>query len=257
MRRATIRRIVAPDMRDEKTPLHRTRSMPTLTACAAACLALLVAVGLQAPAVSGGLRWRPGPRSRTLDLFEVDLGEGIELPDFGPRADSWPPWVTWVLAALVGLIILAALLRFLRRRMRRAPASNVARMGADSGMSSEADARILQSGLAAAIDILTAEHREPGDAVVQAWQGLQDAAAAAGVIRRPAETASEFTARILYRSRRSAGPIAAFLSLYQRVRFGEHTPTADEIAAARDALTTLVNLWQSDFPERRSLKVAR
>jgi hypothetical protein len=92
---------------------------------------------------------------------------------------------------------------------------------------------------------------------VRAWQGLEDAAAAAGVTRRPAETTSEFTARILYRSRDSAEPIDVLLALYQRVRFGGHSPDASEIVAARDSLAALVDLWRTDLPERRPATVAR
>lgn len=225
--------------------------MPTLAACAAAGFALVVAVGLQAPAVSVGLRWEPSPRSRRLMELRSEPGDMILKSADRVQADnSWLSWVGWVLASLVALAILFALAHWIRGITRRAPAISVVRTGADSGVTGEAEARILQSGLAAAIQILTSE-RNPGNAVVQAWQGLQDAAAAAGLSRRLAETASEFTARILYRSRGSAEPIAVLLSLYQRVRFGEHSPNADEIAAASDSFAILVDLWQADFPERR------
>lgn len=231
-------------------------SMPTLVTCAVAGIALVMVVGLQAPAVSVGLRWTPGPRSRTLDLIPLDLGGGFEFAFSVKPDDRWRTWLLLALAAVVAVAILVGIARWIRYLTRRAPTMHVARMGADARVTTEAEARILQSGLVAAIDILR-EERDPGNAVVKAWQGLQDAAATAGLTRRPAETASEFTARILYRSRRSASPIAVLLSLYQRVRFGEHTPTADEIVAAQNALAMLVDLWRADFPERRPPKVAR
>lgn len=226
-------------------------AMRTLVTCAVACLALVIAVGLQTPAVSVGLRWMPGPRFRPRDI-------PIEpLDGFGPDpllhlSIGWPTWATRTLAALVALALLVALLRWIHRLTRRPPRTNIVRLGADTGVLTEANAQILQSGLAAAIQILSADgaDRDLGNAVVQAWQGLQDAAAAAGLHRRPAETASEFTARILHRSRRSAEPIAVLLSLYQRVRFGEHYPTAGEIAAACHSLDVLVGLWRADFPKR-------
>lgn len=232
---------------------HRL-AMPTLAAFAAAGLALVVVVGLQAPAVSVGLRWTPSPRSRTLTPFEIDLdGPGFE---FAGSEIRWPPWVVWIVYTFAAMVILYGVVRWLRHLLRRGPARNVARTGTDVGSPSEADARIVRSGLAAALVILDSE-RSATDAVVLAWQGLQDAAAAAGLERRPAETASEFTARILYRSRGSAEPIAVLLSLYQRVRFGHHAPDAVEIAAARHSLATLVELWQSDLPERRPKKAIR
>lgn len=217
---------------------------------------MVIAVGLQAPAVSVGLRWVPGPRSRTLDLIPIEPFEIVEAPGNWPNGDTWPSWFLWALAALIFLAISVVAVRLLRHLHRRAPATHIARIGADSGVPSEADARILQSGLAAAIEILSSD-RDLSNAVVQAWQGLQDAAATAGLYRRPAETASEFTARILYRSRGSAEPIAVLLSLYQRVRFGEHAPEANEIDAARHSLAVLVNLWQADFPQRRKPRGAR
>lgn len=237
-------------------PTWMPTSLPTLVACAVACMALVLVVGLQAPAVSTGLRWTPGPRS-TWSLPQFELDGGFELV-WGQTDDSWPTWMVLALAVLAIAAILFALARLIRRLARRTPTMHVARTGADTGLPSEADARILQSGLVAAIDVLTAEgERDPGNAVVRAWQGLQDAAATAGLTRRPAETASEFTARILYRSHRSAAPIAVMLALYHRVRFGEHTPTADDIAAAQKSLGVLAELWRADFPERRPPKVAR
>jgi hypothetical protein len=223
--------------------------MPTLVVCSVAGLALVTVVGLQAPAVSVGLRWRPEPPN-VLELPPIDIGQGFE---FGPLAGgSLPLWLAWALSVVVGLLLLLWLRRVLPYLLRRAPAMNVVRMGADSLAPSEADARIVQSGLAAAIDILAAEgERDPGNAIVKAWQGLQDAAASGGLNRRPAETASEFTARILYRSRGSAAPISVLLELYHRARFGEHTPSEREIAAAQHSLAVLVDLWRADFPERR------
>ncbi len=167
-----------------------------------------------------------------------------------------PGWVGWVIVALAALAIIVGVARWLSRFTRRNPAISVVGTGAESGAPIEADAKIVRSGLASALQILNSE-RSSSDAVVQAWQGLQDAAAAAGLQRRPAETASEFTARILYRSQGSAEPIAVLLSLYQRVRFGHYAPNESDITAARESLTTLVDLWQSDLPERRSSKAAR
>jgi len=231
--------------------------MPTLVACAAAGFVLVVAVGLQAPAASVGLRWEPSERKRILPPLEFEFdGIRFESTGSGPTNDRWFTLLLLVLAALVALAISVVVVRWIRHLTRRAPAVTVARTGGDAGMPSEAEAQILKSGLAAAIQTLTSE-RNAGNAIVRAWQCLEDAAAAAGLERRPAETASEFTARILYRSRGSAEPIAVLLSLYQRVRFGHHEPEVAEIAAARDSLATLVDLWLADFPERRPTKAAR
>jgi hypothetical protein len=236
-------------------PTRLRLPLPTLVTCAAAGVALVLAVGLQAPATSVGFRWKPIVVERKFKPLEFEPVK-VGLESGGPADDRW---LSWLLLALIALALLAALrvlARWLLRRTRRAPALTVARTGADAGSPNEADAQIVRSGLAAALHVLTTETYS-GNAVVRAWQGLQDAAALAGLERRPAETASEFTSRILYRSKRSAEPIAELLSLYQRVRFGHHAPSEAEVAAARASLATLVDLWQADLPERRPRKVAR
>ena len=232
--------------------------MPTLFACAVAGLVLVVAVGLQAPALSVGLRWKWTPRSSSLPPIAIEPFDGgvTELAGFGGSDLGWFSALVWILAALAALGILIWVMRRILRNIRPSPVITLTGLGADASVPRESDARIVHSGLAAALQILTSE-RDPGDAVVRAWQGLQDAAAAAGLNRRPAETTSEFTARILYRSRNSAEPIDMLQSLYQRVRFGDHHPDAGEIASARDSLSALVELWQTDLPDRHPTKAPR
>jgi hypothetical protein len=231
--------------------------MPALVTCAVAGLSLVVAVGLQAPAVSVGLRWKPPPAARrALAPIELPKPGPRELPALAEPDLGWLSRLGWILAALVALALLVWLVRWVLRVTRPPAAITVAGVGADSRAPGEPDAQVLQSGLAAALQILISA-RDPGNGVVRAWQGLQDAAAAAGLERRPAETASEFTARILYRSRNSAEPIDRLLSLYQRVRFGDHSPGPGEIASAHDSLAVLVELWRTDLPERRPTRAVR
>ena len=62
--------------------------------------------------------------------------------------------------------------------------------GADSSVSREADTKIVQSGLAAALDMLNGG-RTSSDAIVLAWQSLEDAAATAGLDRHPTAIATD------------------------------------------------------------------
>lgn len=230
--------------------------MPTLVACALVSLVLLVAVGLQAPAASEGLRWEPSPQ-RSFRRYDPFTGFGIQLPTFADKA--WPAWVGWLLIGLltIGIVALVTMIVVLVSRIRPAYAITVAATGADSNRVGEPDAQVVETGVVAALAILAASERDSADAIVRAWQKLQDAAAAAGLDRNPAETAAEFTARLLYRSHESAEPIALLLSLYQRVRFGEHLPDAREIDAARGALAKLALLWKTDLPEQRRTSIPR
>lgn len=235
---------------------RRWSTIPTFVACGAAALVLVAVVGLQQSARSVGLRWTPKPRvlsSRQLEPIDLSIGYVAG----GQGDERWSSVVALALAVLLTLTLLFAAVRWLRRILRRRTSTiTVMGVSAHSNVSLETRIEIVQAGLAAALQILNS-NRPSSDAVVQAWQGLQDAAAAAGLERRPAETASEFTARILYRSRGSSAPISVLLSLYQRVRFGHLVPAEADIAAARDALATLVDLWKVDFPERRTMKGSR
>ena len=234
-----------------------TRSMPTFVACSVAGVVLVVAVGLQAPARSVGLRWKlPSSESPPLRAIEIDAPSPRKLPGFPEPELGMLARLGWIVAALLAFGLIVWALRWIVRVTRPPPPITLAAAGADSGVGSEPHAKVVRSGLAAALEIFTSE-RDPGNAVVRAWQGLEDAAAGAGLHRRPAETTSEFTARILYRSRNSAEPIDVLLSLYQRVRFGDHSPDAGEIAAARRSLAALVELWRTDLPERRPTRALR
>lgn len=234
--------------------LRRTRR--TLPACIVLGTSLVITVGLQHPASSVGLRWVPDPPERTGRLIELEPIEMNGAMGTLRRDNSWLQWVALGIALIVLFGVLWFALRWLMQRRQPRVARTAIKFGADTDVVIEADARVLETGLAAAIAILTTT-RDPGNAVIAAWQALEDAAALAGLTRRPSETTTEFTARILYRSRRSAAPISELLTLYQRVRFGEHQPTTHDINTAAEALTVLVDLWRTDLPERRQAKGAR
>ncbi|MGX7825310.1 DUF4129 domain-containing protein [Actinokineospora sp. 24-640] len=75
----------------------------------------------------------------------------------------------------------------------------------------------------------------PGDAVIAAWLVLEDAAAACGTRRAPAETASEFTTRVMAEHAVDGVALADLRSRYHRARFAGQA-TDDDADAARAAL---------------------
>jgi hypothetical protein len=87
------------------------------------------------------------------------------------------------------------------------------------------------------------EEREPGDAIVRAWLGLQQTAADSGIVRDLAETPTEFTSRILSLASADERAAGTLLRLYQRTRFGDRPATAGDVEAARGALRTLAATW--------------
>ena len=100
----------------------------------------------------------------------------------------------------------------------------------------------LRTGIELALQVLD-EQREPADAIVRAWLGLQETAEESGIVRRPAETPTEFTSRILSRAFADDRAIRTLLRLYLRTRFGDHPVTTDDVAAVRAALQELVRTW--------------
>lgn len=74
------------------------------------------------------------------------------------------------------------------------------------------------------------------DAIVACWHRFESQAAAAGMIRRPAETSSEFTLRILGLVDADNGAVARLGGLYREARFSEHEMTEVHRAEAIEAL---------------------
>ena len=106
----------------------------------------------------------------------------------------------------------------------------------------EPDMPALRTGIELALQVLD-EQREPADAIVRAWLGLQETAEESGIVRQPAETPTEFTSRILSRAFADDRAVRTLLRLYLRTRFGDHPVTTDDVAAVRAALQELVRTW--------------
>jgi hypothetical protein len=161
-------------------------------------------------------------------------------------ADSVVQTVLLVLACIVALVVAAVLIRLLVSAIRnRTRCTGPKRLrGAGAGVEPEvADAPAVLRGIAAAL-VAIDEHREPSDAVVQAWLGLQQAAEDAGFARSAAETPTEFTGRVLTRTGADRAALGTLLRLYLRARFGDGAITPADIADARDALRALEASWE-------------
>ncbi|RIX28401.1 DUF4129 domain-containing protein [Amnibacterium setariae] len=197
-----------------------------------------------------------GP-ARVVPFFGPGGGKRFDVPPPVPPKNRVPPLqpgnfelnavigtILLVLAALIGLAIAVVLIRLilsaLRGRKRRLGLRGTAALDAEPQL---ADAPTVLRGIAAAIDALQ-EDREPGDAVVRAWLGLQQAAEDAGFARSPAETPTEFTGRVLSRTGADRAALRTLLGLYLRARFGDDVISAADAAAARQALRALETSWE-------------
>jgi hypothetical protein len=157
--------------------------------------------------------------------------------------------VLWIFVAIAVISIALVIWRWWARRASRpafgwhsvevAAAPVVA---AELEPEPEPDMPALRPGISFALQVLD-EQRDPADAIVRAWLGLQETAEESGIVRQPAETPTEFTTRILSRSFADDRAIRTLLRLYLRTRFGDHPVTTDDVAAVRSALEELLRTW--------------
>jgi Domain of unknown function (DUF4129) len=162
-------------------------------------------------------------------------------------ASSFPAGrvVIWIIIGLAAMGVVMVLWRWWVGRPSRGVMSRrtvVAAATSQLPTEPEPDTPALRTGIELALEMLD-EQREPADAVVRAWLGLQEAGEESGIMRQPAETPTEFTSRILSRAFADDRPVRTLLRLYLRTRFGDHPVTTDDVAAVRAALQELLRTW--------------
>ena len=82
-------------------------------------------------------------------------------------------------------------------------------------------------------------HSDVRNGIVACWVLLEEAAAEAGVVRRPAETATEFVVRFLHALDVDPRPVAQLEDLYHEARFSTHRLGADARSRAEAALEAI------------------
>lgn len=216
---------------------------------------VVAAAGVTGTAHFAGARWLPhwkisrrSPTPRTAPTMSLPLApRTTTTKSTGNFAlGSVLPWI------LVGIVVVGVAVliwRWWTSRPSRAAAgwrpvaaSGTAEVTSQPEPEPEVLVPALRTGIWLALEVLD-EQRDPADAVVRAWLGLEETARESGIVRQPAETPTEFTSRILGRAFGDDRAIRTLLRLYLRTRFGDHPVTSDDVAAVRVALQELVQTW--------------
>jgi hypothetical protein len=218
-------------------------------------IVVLIGAGAQGAATFSGVRWIPDFSPPTnVPVFPTNLRTDRATPP--PQAGHHTSTtldlglIAWVVAGIAAIIAVLLIIRWLLRRQPRtaeaiqAPEVSAAEEPVEEQEPAQPSTPVVRRGLRQAIDDLASE-REPHDAIVKAWLGLQDAAEEAGVSRRLAETPTEFTRRILARVPADTHAVDVLLRCYLQVRFGDHPATTADVESVRQSLESLAASWDS------------
>lgn len=224
----------------------------------ALAVGIVAAAGLTGTTHFAGVRWYPHLHLSLRGgvhhgVARPPAGLGPKLPRTrAVKATGIGPVLLWAIVGIVVIAIAVVLWRWWAGRPSRAarePHAVAVHTAREVPVEPEPepDTPVLQSGIELALALLD-DSREPADAIVRAWLGLQDTAQDSGIVRGPAETPTEFTSRILSRAFADDRAIRTLLRLYLRTRFSDHPVTSADVASVRAALEQLVRTWTTPQP---------
>ena len=245
------------ELRDALHTDARMRSHPVLLTSAALGVLIVAAAGISGTIHFAGPRWVPHWVPHWKTLANKQTPAKVRAPSTGAPLRITPSHGTdrfplgevllWIIIGIAVIGVASLLWQWWNRRpLREATGLHSVVVTETTEIpiepESEPDTPALRSDIELALQMLD-EQREPADAIVRAWLGLQETAEESGIVRQPAETATEFTSRILSRAVVDDRAVRTLLRLYLRTRFGDHPVTSDDVAAVRMALQELVRTW--------------
>jgi hypothetical protein len=244
---------VAGDLRSTLRTGARSATGRTLPFAVLLAVVVVLAAGIGGTSDFTGARWIPNfggshtgaPRTRTSLIPTSTAPRRAHVKLHNP---ALPAWVGVTALVLIVIAVSVVVWRWWRvRRLPSGPRLSGASVQATQQLvqaEPEPEPEKLRTGIELALEALDDE-REPADAVVRAWLGLQQTAEESGIVRHPSETPTEFTSRILAGALTDDRAVRTLLRLYLQTRFGDHPVTSQDVAEVRDALHRLVASWQS------------
>ena len=189
--------------------------------------AVVAVLGLRVVLVVAGVAPREGSYTAPLPTTAAQPTAPTALPP--------SPVLGQVLLVLVLLLAVAAAGRLITSLVRTT--RDLARTGALS----PPRAAGMRSALAPAAEaaLRAVEQPDAREAVVRSWLLLGDAAAAAGLPVRPAETAAEYAARVVTELDVPGPELDRLADLYREARFSQHEVGERQRAEARELLRRL------------------
>ena len=238
--------------------MKRTGSRVPTIVILAGLLCVLVAIGaaLQGRSTFTGPRWVPGDPTPAPPVEQTANPQSTVPATVAPHASITPSvLIGWVpLVIILSLLVLAVLLLLLRFFFSNRSIASRRTLSVDAALSdspveviTDADLPTLHRGLVRAADLLETD-REPRDAIVKAWIGLQEAAEDSGISRRASETPTEFTSRVFESVAADRNAASALLKVYLRVRFSRKPATESDVVVARHAIQRLRDTWPVGTP---------
>lgn len=204
--------------------MHRGKVIAATVAAAIVLLMLVWGSGagtsvLHSP--SGEARMGQGEDDqRTIQVN--DQAEVTQAPT--EEVERVAPALDWLMIAFA-LIILAIVVRVLQWLLRR----DWEESGPPDEDEEIDDLGLLLSATSETTRAAALTEGEPRNTVVRCWVALEDAAAASGLERNPAETAAEFTRRFLGTWEVDEATTRELAELYREARFSRH-PVAPPVA---------------------------
>ena len=179
----------------------------------------------------------PSYTPRPLPPLVRPTGEETLPPLEGSGVGNVALPVLWALLVLGLLAVAFWVWRMLPRPVTKANADDTSGPAATGH-----DAPAVRQGVSDAQQLLHTVV-DPTDAVLAAWVALEGAAAGSGLPRHPADTPTEFTARVLTATGADANAVTRLLALYHRARFSAGGVGPDAVVEARHCLAALAASW--------------